>query len=83
MKLFVDSIVIGSAKGTAERGATPAAEVCISDGEVALVLRQEEGPHAGLLFLGPGAVFVVLRDAASSAGRVDASLVKVAMGFFG
>jgi len=30
-----------------------------------------------------GGMFVVLRDAASSAGRVSASLTKVATGFWG
>lgn len=83
MKLFVRSIVIGSAEGTAEHGSTRTARVWISGGEMALALHQDEDPHAALLLLGPGAVFVVLRDAASSAGRVDASVVKVAMGFFG
>lgn len=83
MKLFVESIVIGSAKGTAEHGTTLTAELWISGGEMALLLHQDEDPHAGLLLLGPGAVFVVLRDAASSAGRGDAAVLKVAMGFFG
>lgn len=74
----------GSSNGTAEHGTVLMSEVGIFGGKVTLVLCQDEDLCVGLSFVEiDGGVCIALRDAASSADRVKASVVKVTTGFWG
>lgn len=73
----------GSSNGTAEHGTMLMSEVGIFAGKVTLVLCQDEDLCGALIHGEDGGLCIVLRDAASSADSVKASVVKGTTGFWG